>query len=186
MLAVAIVLYDSWLKRTPRGPVGMGACRFLNVMLGMSAVEVRLSAPHWLVAGGVGVYVAGLTWFARRESERSSRLQLALAAAVMALGIALLAWFPQWTDNVIEDIRREPRRWHVLIPALGAIIIWRALRAVIEPIPQRVRMAVAQAVLSLIVLDAVACYAVRGVFCASMIFLLLLPAAFLGRWIETA
>src|SRR5260370_26151840 len=29
-LTGAVFLYDAWLKRTPLGPVGMGACRFLN------------------------------------------------------------------------------------------------------------------------------------------------------------
>jgi 4-hydroxybenzoate polyprenyltransferase len=186
MLATAILLYDSWLKRTPLGPLAMGSCRFLNVMLGMNAVDAPLHAEHWLVAGGIGVYVAGLTWFAQRESERSSRLHLAFGTSVMILGLALLAWFPQWTNHIIDDIRREPWRWHCLITALGLIIVWRCFWAVIEPVPARVRMAVAQCVLSLIMLDAVACYAVRGVFWAGMILLLLIPAVFLGRWIETA
>ena len=35
-LTAAIFLYDAWLKHTVVGPVGMGACRFLNVLLGMS------------------------------------------------------------------------------------------------------------------------------------------------------
>jgi predicted exporter len=34
-------------------------------------------------------------------------------------------------------------------------------------------------------LDAVACYAARGLPCAAMILLFLLPAIFLGKWIET-
>jgi 4-hydroxybenzoate polyprenyltransferase len=186
LLATAILLYDSWLKRTPIGPLAMGACRFLNVMLGMNAVDAPLHAEHWLVAGGIGVYVAGLTWFAQRESERSNRLHLAFGASLMVLGIAMLAWFPQWSDHVIELVRREPWRWYCLTAALGAIISWRCLWAVIDPVPARVRMAVAQCVLSLIMLDAAACYAVRGVFWASMILLLLMPAVFLGRWIETA
>jgi 4-hydroxybenzoate polyprenyltransferase len=185
LLATVILLYDSWLKRTPLGPLAMGACRFLNVMLGMNAVDASLHAEHWLVAGGIGVYVAGLTWFAQRESERSSRPHLVFGTSVMILGLALLAWFPQWTNHTIDDLRREPQKWHLLIAALGLIIVWRCLWAVIEPVPARVRMAVAQCVLSLIMLDAVACYAVRGVFWAGMILLLLIPAVFLGRWIET-
>src|SRR5437868_1801241 len=31
-LIVAILLYDRWLKRTWAGPLGMGLCRFLNVL----------------------------------------------------------------------------------------------------------------------------------------------------------
>ena len=70
LLATAIIVYDAWLKRTPLGPAAMGVCRMLNVMLGMSAADAPLRAEHWLVAGGIGVYVAGVTWFARNESRR--------------------------------------------------------------------------------------------------------------------
>ena len=34
-LAVCVVLYDAVLKKTAAGPIAMGACRFLNVLLGM-------------------------------------------------------------------------------------------------------------------------------------------------------
>jgi 4-hydroxybenzoate polyprenyltransferase len=185
LLATAILLYDAWLKRTPLGPLAMGACRMLNVMLGMNACNIPLHAEHWLVAGGIGVYVAGLTWFARRESQRGNRLQLALATVVMVLGMAMIAWLPSWSDRVIAGIREQPGWWYLLMGGLGTLIVRRCLAAVIEPVPARVRMAVAQCVLSIIMLDAVACYAVHGVYWASGILLFLLPAVFLGRWIET-
>ncbi|MGH7224811.1 MAG: UbiA family prenyltransferase, partial [Gemmataceae bacterium] len=36
-LVGAITAYDGWLKRTWAGPLAMGTCRFLNVLLGVSA-----------------------------------------------------------------------------------------------------------------------------------------------------
>jgi 4-hydroxybenzoate polyprenyltransferase len=185
LLATCILLYDAWLKRTPFGPLAMGACRTLNVLLGMNAVDAPLGAAGWLVAGGIGVYVAGVTWFARREAEESSRVQLALSTVVMALGVALLACYPRWSDRVIPQVQFDPQRWYLLTGVLGLLIVWRCFWATIEPIPARVRMAVAQCVLSIIMLDAVACYAVRGVYWAAIILVLLAPAMFLGRWIET-
>ena len=184
LLATCILVYDAWLKRTPLGPLAMGACRTLNVLLGMNAVDRPLHAEHWLVAGGIGVYVAGVTWFARREARRSSRLQLTLSTLVMTLGIALLAAFPHWSERTIPAVQFGPQQWYILIGALGLLIVWRCVWAVIEPVPARVRMAVTQCVLSLVMLDAVACYAVRGVLWAGLILLLLLPAMFLGRCIE--
>jgi 4-hydroxybenzoate polyprenyltransferase len=185
LLATSILLYDAWLKRMPLGPLSMGTCRMLNVLLGMSAVDAPLEAEQWLVAGGIGVYVAGVTWFARRENEESLRPQLAAATLVMILGIAMLAWFPSWSDRVLPRIHHDPGRWYLLVGLLGMLIVWRCLRAVIEPAAARVRLAVAQGVLSIIMLDAVACYAIRDVFWACMILLLLAPAIFSGRWIET-
>ena len=65
------------------------------------------------------------------------------------------------------------------------LIIWRCVWAIVEPVPARVQMAVAQCVLSIVMLDAVACYrGWRDVYGAGLILLLLLPAMFLGRWIK--
>jgi hypothetical protein len=184
LLAGGIVLYDAALKRTPAGPVGMGACRMLNVLLGMSVAAGAWRAEHWLVAGGIGIYVAGVTWFARSEVRPGSRWPLGLATAVILAGIAVLAWFPSWTDRVVPLLRREPGRWHLLMAVLGLLIGWRCLAAVMEPTPWRVQMAVKHCILSLVILDAAACFAVRGMFWAVMILLLLVPATLLGRWIR--
>jgi 4-hydroxybenzoate polyprenyltransferase len=184
LLAIAILLYDSWLKYTPAGPIAMGACRTLNVMLGMNAADITLGAAHWLVAGGIGVYVAGITWFARKESQRSSRLHLGLATAVMVVGIAMIAWLPRWTDRILPRIAAQPGWWYLLLGGLAILIVRRCILAVIEPVPSRVRAAVTQCVLSIIMLDTVACYAVRG-YWAVAIMALLLPALLLGRRMAT-
>ena len=185
ILATAILLYDAWLKRTPLGPVAMGACRMLNVLLGMSATDGQFHAEHWLVAGAIGVYVAGVTLFARKESEQSSPMHLTLAMLVMMLGIAMLGWLPRLSDRLVPLLKSQPWRWYTLTAALVAAIGWPCMRAILTPTAARVRMAVAHSILSLIMLDAVACYATRGVSWAIMILLLLLPAAVLGRWIKT-
>ena len=54
LLAICIVLYDAWLKRTPIGPLAMGACRMLNVFLGMTVMDAAFGPEQWLVAGGTG------------------------------------------------------------------------------------------------------------------------------------
>ncbi|MEN6558814.1 MAG: UbiA family prenyltransferase, partial [Thermoguttaceae bacterium] len=127
LLAIGILLYDAWLKRTLLGPLAMGACRMLNVLLGMSAMDVPLRTEHWVVAGGLGIYVAGLTWFSRRENARSVRPQLAMAAVVMAAGIALLASLPYWSNRIILHLQAVPRDWWLLTGALGALILWRCV-----------------------------------------------------------
>jgi 4-hydroxybenzoate polyprenyltransferase len=184
LLAANIVLYDAWLKRTPGGPLAMGACRMLNVILGMSAMNSPLLAENWLVAGAIGVYIAGVTWFARREAQESRRLSLTGATLVMVLGIAMLAWLPHCSVRLVQLLRSQPQRWYLLTGALGALIVWRCFRAVISPTAARVRMAVAHCLLSLVMLDAVACYAVRDVPWACAILVLLLPVVALQRSIE--
>ena len=93
-LAAAVLGYDRILKRTVIAPAVMGSCRFLNVLLGASAGSVAWHSLHWVVAVGIGVYITGVTWFARTEAQESRRLHLAAATCVMALGLALLACFP--------------------------------------------------------------------------------------------
>ncbi len=72
LLAAAIVLYDLGLKRTPLGPLAMGGCRMLNVLLGMSLVAGPLHGEHFLVAGGIGLYIVGVS-LAGPERGRSGR-----------------------------------------------------------------------------------------------------------------
>jgi len=184
ILVTSILIYDAGLKSTVIGPILMGACRMFNVFLGMSAAGGAFAAEHWTVAGAIGLYITGVTWFARTENTRSARLHLALATIVMMLGIALLSSLPHWSDRINPLLQEEPQRWRLLMLILGMLIGWRCLRAIIAPSPAQVQAAVTQSIFSLIILDAAACYAVCGVFWSVMILLLLLPAMFFGKWIS--
>ena len=99
-LAVLIVLYNAGLKRTPLGPVAMGGCRMLNVLLGMSVLRGPWRIEHWAVAAGIGVYIAGVTWFARNDARRSDRRQLIAATLVMLAGVGLVGGLPWLSDKL--------------------------------------------------------------------------------------
>ena len=185
LLASIVVLYDVLVKRTPLGPLAMGACRMLNVLLGMSGAAGSWRDEHWLVAAAIGTYIVGVTWFARTEAGRSNRWHLGLATAVMVAGIGLLAVLPGRCDHVVPILRQEPFRWTLLMAVVTGVIGFRALRAVVEPVPWRVQMVVKQCILSLVVLDAAACFVVRGIPGAAAVLLLLVPTVILGRWIES-
>jgi 4-hydroxybenzoate polyprenyltransferase len=150
----------------------------------MSVIDVPLRVDHWLVAGGIGVYVAGVTWFARREASQSDRLHLALSTLLMIAGLAMLAAFPAWSQRPILVGAAVPRsEWYVWTAVMGLLIVWRCLWAIMDPRPVRVQTAVGLCVLSIVMLDAFICLAVGHVLGAGLILLLLLPAMFLGRWI---
>jgi 4-hydroxybenzoate polyprenyltransferase len=198
LLAGMIVAYDRWLKRTPLGPVAMGSCRALNLLLGMStASRVWCNGPPWslhyepaqlLIAGGMGVYVAGITWFARTEARDSNRVQLSAALAVMVAGLALVAsyaWignaahFPRGASQAIAQMRIM---WPLLIMLIGVTIVRRAAMAVQRPIPSRVQQAVKTAILSIILLDAAIAMLVGPVYAVGVL-LLLAPTLLLARWV---
>src|SRR5207244_5494181 len=84
LLVASILLYAAWLKRTWAGPLGMGACRFLNVLLGFSPVAGGIACGLF-PALVVCVYIVGVTWFARTEARHSNQVALAGAAVVMLL-----------------------------------------------------------------------------------------------------
>ena len=184
ILAGSIVLYDVAAKSTPAGPLAMGACRMLNVLLGMSIAAGPWQGEHWLVAGAIGIYVTGITWSARNEAGRGRRVQLALATLVMLGGVALLGWLPEQSERLMPRVAAQPDLWRLLVAVLGALIGFRCLPAVLEPSPANVQRAVGNAILSLVFLDAAVCFAVRGTGPAVAILLLLVPAVLSARWIR--
>lgn len=191
LLALAVLAYDAGLKNTPLGPIGMGLCRFLNVLLGMSvagflspADESVLSYHYssWLVAAGMGVYITGVTWFARSEATESNRTQLALATAVIVVGIMLLALLPSVPRD--EKPVRLPGQTAVLLFGVLALpMVRRALVAIQDPQPSNVQAVVKHCILSLIVLDAAITLLTSGPVPGLLIAALLLPTLLLGRWV---
>jgi 4-hydroxybenzoate polyprenyltransferase len=196
VLVSCILVYDGFLKKTRVGPLGMGACRAVNVLLGMSAAGAPLlmerggtSPPlpwegaHWLVAGAIGLYIAGVTWFARGEAGRSRRLALSLATVVMLAGIALLWLLPSSVRTPVAMIREEPWRWNLLVGILAAFTALRCVGAIRDPRPRNVQGTVARLIYTLFFLDAAACFVVQGIFGAAAVLLLVLPASILGQWL---
>ncbi len=190
VVAAAVALlawgYDAVLKRTPLGPLAMGGCRTLNVLLGMSLAG-RWTPPLLLVAAGLGLYVAGITWFARREAAVSRRWQLGLATGVMALGLATIAALP-WVDAreaapALAAGTSAAERFPFLIAVLALLILRRCFAAVLDPAPPRVQAAVRQAIFSLVVLDAAVTLAACGPLWATAVVALLAPTLLLGRWL---
>lgn len=182
-LAALIVGYNSFLKHTAAGPVAMGGCRTLNVLLGMSLAPTPWQPVHWIVAVGIGVYIAGVTWFARTEARQSSRAQLTVAMCVMLAGVGLLAWFPNRANGLEEPPVRLPDRWYLFWLVIALLIIWRSSRAVLHPTPAFVQAAVKNGIMSLIILDAACLLAVQDRFWALVVIALLAPMMLLGQWI---
>lgn len=178
-LVAAILLYDGWLKRTNLGPISMAACRFLNVLLALSLADVE--AVPWPLrlhlAGVVGVYIVGVTWFARQEAETSRRDSLTKAALVIAVAFALALALPTH-----RPAGTASPLFPYLLVAFGLFLGGRIVRAIRDPSPGFVQAAVKSAVLGLVVLDALAASALAG-SAGLLILLLLPPGLWLGRWL---
>lgn len=185
LLVAAILMYDKTLKRTGLGPLAMGSCRFLNVLLGASTVPgpsvLAVPASTVWVAMGLGTYIVGVTWFARTEARLSQRGHLVGAMLLVNVGLATLAGWVVHQPGV-------ERSSVLLALAIVALTINRRLAAAVTlPTPERVQPAIRTMLLSIIVLDATLIahrLGADGIGYALATVLLLVPAITFGRWIR--
>jgi 4-hydroxybenzoate polyprenyltransferase len=193
LLALSVVAYDGPIKRTPLGPLNMGLCRSLNVLLGLSTAATGLlnwHPMHWAVAGGVGIYVVGITVFARTEAqERSNALQLLVGMLVMLGGVALLGYFPQFADDTLPEAALPLRiavdwRWLFMWGIFGFFVVRRCLPPIFNGSPTMVQFAVKQSIFAIVIFDAAIATATRGPLPYALVIVgLLIPMQFLGRWV---
>jgi 4-hydroxybenzoate polyprenyltransferase len=185
LLAGSVLLYDGWLKRLPIGPLGMGLCRFLNVLLGMSIAGegagplLGFNEQHLLPAAGIGVYILGVTIFAKGEAGHSPVRTLIAAIGVMSAGVALLGWAGMY-------VRREGlvlQTYWLLLAVLMAILLRRCLVAVFDPSPANVQAGVKNGIVTLVLLDAAVALAATNPIYSLGIVLLLFPMLILGKWV---
>lgn len=178
-LTSSIVFYNLVAKDRVFGPAAMGLCRCLNWLLAMSPAALVWTLPHWALPVGMGIYVTGISWFARQETAVSSRFYLALGWTHWLVGIAVFGVFGMVYENVAVD----RWRWAALLALIALWLTVRTLWAVQNPQPRRVQLVVTQAILAVVVLDAAAVFAVAGPVLAIPVLALILPAGWLGRWL---
>jgi 4-hydroxybenzoate polyprenyltransferase len=181
MLVIAIFLYDGVLKKTFAGPIVMGTCRFLNVLLGLSILGVWPPLWGWLLALVIGVYIGGVTWFARTEARQSSSRMLIGAGVVMLVSFVLALAVPSLALESPDEF--QPSQFFpYLLAAFGGYLglaVWKAIQ---QPQPNRVQPAIKRAILGLVVLDALLASAFVGTM-GLLLIVLLIPGMILGRWL---
>jgi 4-hydroxybenzoate polyprenyltransferase len=180
-LVAAIFAYDGWLKRTWAGPLAMGLCRFLNILLGLSILGHWPPAWGFLLALVVGVYIAGVTWFARTEARVSSRQMLLAAAGVILASLVLALTVPALAQESAPGLRPSVLFPYLLV-AFAFYLALAVVPALRQPMPDRVQPAIKRAVLGLVLLDALLASALVGTL-GLLLALLLLPGIYLGRWV---
>lgn len=172
-IAVASLVYDKWGKHhSMLGPLNMGLCRGLNLLLGMSIVPTALASTGWLAVVPV-VYIAAITMISRGEVHggRQATLVAALFFYLVVVGtIAAVA---------IE-------RGEVLLTALFVVLFcWMILpplfKAMGEPVGKNIGKAVKSGVIALILMNAAWAAAFGEVYLAAGIAALLPASLGLAR-----
>jgi 4-hydroxybenzoate polyprenyltransferase len=182
LIVAAVLLYDGYLKSTIAAPLGMGACRFLNLMLGASTAATFTSVwqtTPMTVAAGLGIYIVGVTVFAKNEAGKSSSTGLFAGVAIILAGIGLDAWLIT-TSGISDAIRGS----QMALLILGLNILLRAATVVGNPQPARIQRTVGLMLLCIIFLDALMVFGLTGdVKHAVLIVMLVAPASLVRRFI---
>jgi len=176
VLVGTILLYDGPLKHTWAGPAAMGSCRLLNVLLGVATAGAAADWPRGLyLAVVVGLYIAGVTWFARTEARLSNRLALQGAAALMLASLLLALPLP-----VFVAVDASSVLFPYLLVLFGFGLGFPVCRAIARPTPTNVQDAVKRSLMGLIVYDAILASSQAGTLGLS-ILVLLAPSLYLNR-----
>ena len=173
--AAAILLYDTWAKRQgPLGPAVMGACRGLNLLLGMAAAPAVL-AGSWPLTLIPFTYIAAVTVVSRGEVHGGKRRPAGLA--LVSLGGVIMALAG------VSAAAAAGRRLGA--GAVALLLAWRVLppfwRAYQDPAPGRIREAVRTGVLSLVLVDATLGAAYAGPLFGAVVLATAVVAAGLAR-----
>jgi 4-hydroxybenzoate polyprenyltransferase len=172
-IAIAAVLYDKWGKHhTIIGPLNMGLCRGLNLLLGMSILPVVLSS-YWFISLVPILYIAAITMISRGEVHGGSRTTLYGAVVLYSIVIASILVVAFTNNNT----------WYVVaFLLLLAFMIFPPLqKAIREPKGPLIGKAVKAGVIALIVMNAAWAAAFGTVYFALLILLLLPVSLWLSK-----
>jgi len=162
-IAVAALIYDKWGKhQTFLGPLNMGICRGLNLLLGMSV----LGPAQWWIAIIPVLYIAAITAISRGEVHGGKKNALYLAFLLYLLVIGCILY-----------VAGSRGRMPVTLPFLlffSWMIFKPLLTAIRDPIGRHIGQAVKAGVIALIIMDA-SWAAAFGEIWPALAILVLLP-----------
>ncbi|WP_316746338.1 UbiA-like protein EboC [Pedobacter gandavensis] len=173
LILITALTYDKWSKHlTVMGPVTMGLCRGLNLLLGVSIFS-RSPEIWWLVIAIIPiVYIASLTIINRRKGDDKSKTTLYLAAFLYAFVIACILFIANSKGYFLLTI--------LFVVPFYLMIFTPLFKALDNPIGENIDKSVKAGVIALILLNA-AWASAFGIWYIALAILLLLP---LSLWLN--
>ena len=167
-IAVASLIYDKWSKHNAfAGPLNMGLCRGLNLLLGISII-VSSVAAWWFLAIVPVIYIAAITMVSRGEVHGGSKNILYAAAFFYCIVIGGILFL---------STQRNMLWWAIIFLLTFSWMIFSALiRAIRLPTPKNIGKAVKAGVIALILMNA-SWAAAFGAISLAFLILLLLPVS---------
>ena len=163
--AVAVVVYNKWSKHNAFfGPLNMGLCRGLNLVLGISCVSAQVSA-YWYLGFVPVVYIAAITMISRGEVHGGRRSTLYVAAALYLVAMACIVGLSWVHGHIVVTM--------IFILAWAFMVFLPLREAVRIPEARMLARSVRAGVLALILMNAAWAAAFGAIYLAVVIVLLL-------------
>jgi 1,4-dihydroxy-2-naphthoate octaprenyltransferase len=169
-IALAALIYDKWGKHHRiLGPLNMGLCRGLNLLLGISLVPEVLNHYGYVAVIPV-IYIAAITMISRGEVHGGKSKVILFAAFLYLVVIASILFVSIEHGNSTYAV--------FFLVIFSSLIYPPLLRAFRQPVGPNIGKAVKAGVLSLIVMNA-SWAAAFGGFYPALVIILLLPISIL-------
>jgi 4-hydroxybenzoate polyprenyltransferase len=172
-IAVAALIYDKWGKHhLILGPLNMGLCRGLNLLLGISVMPDAMFQYGYFAVIPI-IYIAAITMISRGEVH-GGKSKTILFAAFLYLVVIL--------SILYVSITQSNSTYSLFFLVILAIFIYPPLlKAFREPVGRKIGKAVKAGVLALIVMNASWAAAFGAVYLALLIVLLLPVSILLAK-----
>jgi 4-hydroxybenzoate polyprenyltransferase len=173
LILVFALVYNKYGKHhTFFGPLNMGLCRGLNLLLGISILSVSLQSHYFLGIIPL-VYIFSITMISQGEVHGSNRKKLYAGAFLYLIVIGAILYSAFLRQNIF---------YAALFLILFAGMIFKPLfTAIKEPVGKNIGKAVKAGVISLILMDAAWASAYGQIFFAMMIAMLLPLSLWLAK-----
>ena len=163
-IVISVLLYDGIAKKHGFfGPLAMGVCRGLNLLLGISIIGQLSNLGYALIPIG---YIFAITLISRGEVHGKNKKHI-IAASLIYITVLIILLTRAWkTQFIIETLP--------FLLGFGYFILQPLFRAFANNTPKNIKGAVIAGVMGVVLLNAVWA-ATAGLWVVSLFILLLLP-----------
>lgn len=169
LLAAFILSYNMGLKKHPwLGPVSMGGCRYLNLLLGLSVLP--LSAGLFMIPLLTGIFIFGVTALSSQETKvKGSSFPVFVSAGSIAVVYALY-----WLFFITDLLSQKPGL--ILCTLWTILLLVYLLRLIKKRSARDIQKAVKLLIIFLVLLDGIIVSGIRSICWQFLVWILLVPA----------
>lgn len=170
LIAIGALVYDKWGKHHAfLGPLNMGICRGLNLLLGISILSAHVGQLYYLAVVPI-IYIAAITMISQGEVHGGKKSTLFTAAALYLVAMVSIFYVALAHGQAISTL--------IFICVWALMVILPLRKALRKPEGHMLGNAVKAGVLALILMNA-AWASAFGVTYLALMIVLLLPLSIL-------